>query len=271
LAEPAAREMETSFAAASRLEARVAARLDSAVRVYTAGEHAAVRALDGVTLALHAHRFTAVIGPSGSGKSTLLQCLAGLDRLTSGRAFIGDIELGALDDTRLTLLRRERVGMIFQSYNLVPGFDVAENIVLPLVIARRPRDHEWFEHIVTVLGLRERLRHQPAELSGGEQQRVAAGRALMTRPDLIIADEPTGNLDTRSGAELLDILRRAVGEMEQTVVMVTHDARAAALADRVVALVDGGLAGELTSPTLDDVIDLANAAAERAALRRAGR
>ncbi|HEV3231947.1 MAG TPA: ABC transporter ATP-binding protein [Candidatus Dormibacteraeota bacterium] len=217
-----------------------AARLVDAVRVFDAAG-SPVRALDGVSLEVESHRFTVVTGPSGSGKSTLLHCLAGLDRLTSGRVFIGDAELGGLDDGALTRLRRERVGVIFQSFNLLAGFDVVDNLTLPSIVAGHRPDPAWFDHVVDTLGLRQRLRHVPAQLSGGQRQRVAAARALMTRPDLIVADEPTGSLDSQTGAELLDLLRTAVADLGQTVVMVTHDPAAAALADRALTLRDGRL------------------------------
>jgi putative ABC transport system ATP-binding protein len=231
-----------------------AARAASAVKVYGHGE-TAVRALDGITLELAAGSFTAIMGPSGSGKSTLLHCLAALDTLTSGQVFLGETELGALDDRRLTLLRRQRIGFIFQSFNLLPALTAIDNITLPLRIRGEDTDRAWLEHLVTVAGLGQRLRHRPAELSGGEQQRVAAVRALASRPQVVYADEPTGNLDRRTSEDLLGFLRRAVSGYGQTVVMVTHDPAAAAVADRVVFLADGTAAGELAEPTQARVLD----------------
>jgi putative ABC transport system ATP-binding protein len=202
-----------------------------------------------------AARFTAIMGPSGSGKSTLLHCLAGLDSLTSGQVWIGDTNLGTLDERRLTRLRRERIGFIFQAFNLLPTLTAAENITLPLALAGRRPDPEWFNRVVDAVGLRDRLGHRPSELSGGQQQRVAAARALLSRPEIVFADEPTGNLDSRAGAELLDFMRRAVDEFGQTIVMVTHDPVAASTADRVLFLTDGRVVGELRRPTAEAVID----------------
>ncbi|MGV9880153.1 ABC transporter ATP-binding protein [Streptomyces sp. NPDC003006] len=231
-----------------------AARVTDAVKVYGDGD-TAVRALDGVSVGFPAGRFTAIMGPSGSGKSTLMHCAAGLDTLTSGAAFIGDTELGSLDDRRLTLLRRDRVGFVFQAFNLVPTLTVAENITLPMDLAGVRGDHEWADALIDVLGLRDRLHHRPAELSGGQQQRVALARAFAGRPDVVFADEPTGNLDSRSGEEVLNLLGRAVRQMGRTVVMVTHDPVAAAHADEVVFLADGRLVDRLESPTADTVLD----------------
>ncbi len=219
-----------------------------AVKVYGSTGNT-VRALDGVSVDFERGRFTAIMGPSGSGKSTLMHCLAGLDNLTSGSAYIGDTHLGSLDDRHLTRLRRDRIGFVFQAFNLLPTLTAAENITLPLALAGRKPDPVWFDRIVEVVGLRERLSHRPSELSGGQQQRVAAARALVSRPEIIFADEPTGNLDSRSGADLLDFMRRAVDEFGQTIVMVTHDAKAAASTDRVVFLADGCVVDELTDPT----------------------
>jgi putative ABC transport system ATP-binding protein len=233
---------------------RTAARVAGAVKVYGAGD-TAVRALDGVDVDFPAGRFTAIMGPSGSGKSTLMHCAAGLDTLTSGAAYIGDTELGALDDRRLTLLRRDRVGFVFQAFNLVPTLTVAENITLPLDLAGKRGDQEWIDALVDVVGLRDRLRHRPSELSGGQQQRVAVARAFAGRPDVVFADEPTGNLDSRSGEEVLELLGRAVRQMERTVVMVTHDPVAAAHADEVIFLADGRLVDRMQSPTADKVLD----------------
>jgi putative ABC transport system ATP-binding protein len=207
-----------------------------------------------VTVDFEQARFTAIMGPSGSGKSTLLHCLAGLDSLTSGHVYLGETHLGSLDDRRLTRLRRDRIGFVFQAFNLLPTLTAAENITLPLALAGRKPDPEWFDRIVDVVGLRERLGHRPAQLSGGQQQRVAAARALVSRPEIIFADEPTGNLDSKAGAELLGFMRRAVDEFEQTIVMVTHDPLAAARADRVLFLADGRVVDEIHEPTARRVI-----------------
>ncbi|MEU7299610.1 ABC transporter ATP-binding protein [Streptomyces sp. NPDC007189] len=233
---------------------RAAARVVDAVKVYGGGD-TAVRALDGVDVSFPAGRFTAIMGPSGSGKSTLMHCAAGLDTLTSGAAWIGDTELGALDDRRLTLLRRDRVGFVFQAFNLVPTLTVAENITLPLDLAGRRGDPEWIDALIDVVGLRDRLHHRPSQLSGGQQQRVAVARAFAGRPEVVFADEPTGNLDSRSGAEVLGLLGSAVREMDRTVVMVTHDPVAAAHADEVLFLADGRLVDRMESPTADRVLD----------------
>ncbi|MEU7933779.1 ABC transporter ATP-binding protein [Micromonospora echinofusca] len=216
---------------------------------------AAVVALDGVDVDFAAGRFTAIMGPSGSGKSTLMHCLAGLDRPTSGSVRIGDADLARLDDKRLTLLRRDRVGFVFQKFNLLPALTAEENIVLPLAIAGRRPERAWLRQVVAAVGLADRLRHRPAELSGGQQQRVAVARALITKPWVIFADEPTGNLDSRSGAEVLRLLREAVDTLGQTVVMVTHDPSAAGHADRVVFLADGRPVRDLTAPTAERVLD----------------
>jgi putative ABC transport system ATP-binding protein len=224
------------------------------VKVYGSGE-TAVRALDGVSVGFAAGRFTAIMGASGSGKSTLMHCAAGLDPATSGTIRLGDVEVTRLRDRALTRLRRDRVGFVFQSFNLLPTLTAAQNIGLPLELAGRRPDPEWYAHVVATLRLTDRLHHMPSELSGGQQQRVAVARALLPRPDVVFADEPTGNLDSRSGAELLDFLRRSVHEMGQTVVMVTHDPIAAAYADRVVLLADGQLAGEIEYPTPQALLD----------------
>ena len=231
-----------------------AARVVDAVKVF-GGLDTTVRALDGVSLEFERGRYTAIMGPSGSGKSTLLHCAAGLDALTSGSVWIGDVEVGALNDRRLTRLRRDRIGFVFQAFNLLPTLSAAENITLPLALAGRRADAEWFDRVVDVVGLRSRLRHRPAQLSGGQQQRVAAARALVSRPEIIFADEPTGSLDSRSSADLLGFLRRAVDEFGQTIVMVTHDPVAASFADRVVFLVDGVVDDDMLAPTADGVID----------------
>jgi putative ABC transport system ATP-binding protein len=231
-----------------------AARTDNAWKVYGSGE-ARVVALHGVTVELARGRFTAIMGPSGSGKSTLMHCLAGLDSLTDGRAFLGDVELGGLSDRELTLLRRTRIGFVFQAFNLVPTLTVEENITLPLALAGRKPDPGWLDEVIATVGLGDRLGHRPAELSGGQQQRVAVARALVSRPAIVFADEPTGNLDSRSGGEILDFLRRAVDQMGQTIVMVTHDPGAAAHADQVVFLADGHVVDHLADPTADRVLD----------------
>jgi putative ABC transport system ATP-binding protein len=231
-----------------------AARMEGGVKRYGFGD-ASIRALDDVDVGFEVRRFTAIMGPSGSGKSTLLHTLAGLDTLDEGSAYIGEVELGALGDRKLTLLRREKVGFIFQAFNLIPTLTAEENIVLPLAIAGVDEDRGWFDHVVDILGLGDRLDHRPSELSGGQQQRVAAARALVSRPEIIFADEPSGNLDSRSGAELLEFMRRAVRELGQTIVMVTHDPVAAGYADRVVFLSDGKVVGDMDHPTADKVID----------------
>ncbi len=242
------------MAARAPLPAGSAARAIDAVKIYGEGP-TAVRALDGITMDIPGGEFTAIMGASGSGKSTLLHCLAGLDNLTSGHVLIGETDLASLDDAALTRLRRDRVGFIFQAYNLIPTLTAGENISLPLSIANRKPDDTWFKAVVETLNLSDRLTHRPSQLSGGQQQRVAAARALITRPDIVFADEPSGNLDSRSGHQLLEFLRRAVDEFGQTIVMVTHDANAAAFADRAVFLADGRVVDELTSPTADRILD----------------
>ena len=231
-----------------------AARAVGVSKLYGEGD-AAVRALDDVSASLHAGQFTAIMGPSGSGKSTLLHVLAGLDRPTSGEVYLGDTEITSLNDRKLTLLRRDQIGFIFQSFNLLPTLTAAENIELPLRIAGRKPDPLWVRSIVETVGLTERLGHKPTELSGGQQQRVAAARALASRPQVVFADEPTGALDSRSGTELLGFLQGAVRELGQTVVMVTHDANAAAYADRVLFLADGRIVDEMFDPTAESVYD----------------
>ncbi|HEU5001919.1 MAG TPA: ABC transporter ATP-binding protein [Actinomycetota bacterium] len=233
---------------------RTAARAVAATKVYGTGPTAVV-ALDAVTVDIPAARFTAIMGPSGSGKSTLMHCLAGLDQLTDGQVFLGEVDLGTLSDTELTVLRRTRLGFIFQSFNLLPTLTAAENITLPLRLAGTRADPAWVDEVARQLHLEDRLRHRPSELSGGQQQRVAVARALVTRPELIFADEPTGNLDSRTGAELLLHLRGAVDRLGQTIVMVTHDPRAAAVADAVVFLSDGRIVGTLPEPTEGAVLD----------------
>jgi putative ABC transport system ATP-binding protein len=231
-----------------------AARIIGGVKVYGTGA-AAVRALDDISAEFTAGQFTAIMGPSGSGKSTLLHCLAGLDRLTSGEVLLGDVRLGGLSDKAMTLLRRDRIGFVFQAFNLVPTLTARENVVLPLTLGGKHPDETWVAELAGTLGIAGRLGHRPAELSGGQQQRVATARALVTRPDLIFADEPTGNLDSKSAAGLLAQIRRAVDEYGQTVVMVTHDPRAAGYADRVLFLADGRVVRELLAPTADTVLD----------------
>ena len=232
----------------------IAARADDAVKVFGTGD-TVVRALDNITVSIEAERFTAIMGPSGSGKSTLLHCLAGLEPLTDGAVYIGDTDLVSLSDSDLTVLRRDRIGFVFQTFNLVPTMTAERNITLQLRLGRHPIDEVWFDTVVGELGLLDRLRHRPSELSGGQQQRVAVARALINRPDIIFADEPTGNLDSASGQEVLGFLRRAVDDFGQTVVMVTHDPGAAAHADRVVFLVDGRIVDEMADPTVDLILD----------------
>jgi len=223
-------------------------------KTYGSGQ-AAVRALDNVSVEFEHGRFTAVMGPSGSGKSTLMQCMAGLDRPTSGTVYVGGQDIGRLDDGGLTRLRRDHIGFVFQYFNLVPTLTAGENIRLPISLAGRKADEEWVDYLVKQLGIADRLSHRPSELSGGQQQRVACARALVTKPDLVFADEPTGNLDSNAAAALLEFLRRSVRELGQSVVMVTHDPRSAAYADRVVFLADGSLVSELREPTVDSVLE----------------
>ncbi|CAN5452597.1 ABC transporter ATP-binding protein [soil metagenome] len=232
----------------------VAARADHASKVYGKGD-TTVRALDDVSVDFEQGRFSAIMGPSGSGKSTLMHCVAGLDTVTSGRVLIGDVDLSQLKDKDLTLLRREKVGFVFQAYNLVPTLTAKENITLPLDLAGRKPDSEWLDTVVTTVGLGDRLSHRPSELSGGQQQRVAVARALASRPDIIFADEPTGNLDSKAGAEILSFMRRAVRELGQTIVMVTHDPVAAGYAGRALFLNDGRIVDEMQDPTAERVLD----------------
>jgi putative ABC transport system ATP-binding protein len=240
--------------AIARDRVETAARIEEAVKVYGSGD-TEVRALDGVTVDFATGAFTAIMGPSGSGKSTLLHTLAGLDSLDEGRVYIGDTELGSLNDRRLTALRRKRVGFIFQAFNLIPTLTAEENILLPQLIAGTRPDQHWFERVVTTVGLKDRLHHRPAELSGGQQQRVAAARALVSQPEIVFADEPSGNLDSKSGTELLEFMRTAVDEFGQTIVMVTHDPVAAGFADRVIFLADGRVVDHLWSPTAGSVLE----------------
>lgn len=231
-----------------------AGRVVAGVKVYGEGL-TEVTALRSVDAEFAAGQFAAIMGPSGSGKSTLLHCLAGLDTLTSGSVFIGDVELGQLKDKALTELRRERVGFIFQSYNLIPTLNAVENITLPLSIAGRKPDQAWMDQVIDAVKLRDRLHHRPAELSGGQQQRVAAARALVSRPQIVFADEPSGNLDSKSGAELLEFMRQAVRDLGQTIVMVTHDPISASYADRILFLDDGRIVDTMTQPTPERVLD----------------
>jgi putative ABC transport system ATP-binding protein len=238
----------------STLRTRHAASATDLVKVYGAGE-TEVRALDGLSVTFPAGGFTAIMGPSGSGKSTLLHCMAGLDRPTSGSVRIGDTEVTELGENDLTRLRRDRLGFIFQAFNLIPTLTAAENIELPLRLAGRAPDRGWIDDLVATVGLGDRLDHRPSELSGGQQQRVAAARALATRPEIVFGDEPTGNLDSHSGGELLGLLQRSAQQLGQTIVMVTHDASAAAFADRVIFLADGRIVDEMADPTADRVLD----------------
>lgn len=231
-----------------------AARAAALTKIYGEGPMS-VTALDAVDVDVFSGEFTAIMGPSGSGKSTLMHCLAGLDSITSGQVYLTDTEVSTLSDKALTKLRRDKVGFIFQSFNLIPTLTASENITLPLDIAGRDVDQAWFDSVVDTVGLRDRLTHRPSELSGGQQQRVACARALVSRPAIIFADEPTGNLDSTSSAEVLGFLRRSVDEFGQTIVMVTHDANAAAYADRVLFLADGRVVDEMRNPTSDAVLD----------------
>ncbi len=246
--------MTTIITPRANVGQRAAARTEDAVKIYGKGQ-VEVRALDGVTVEFIAGRYTAIMGPSGSGKSTLLHCAAGLDTLTSGKAYIGDADLSTLNDQQLTKLRRDHVGFVFQSFNLVPAITAAENITLPLLLAGRKGDQAWIAKIIETLNIGNRLKHRPQEMSGGQQQRVAVARALASRPEIIFADEPTGNLDSRAGAEVLTFMRRAVDEMGQTIVMVTHDPMAASYADRIVFLADGQIVDEMHQPTAEAVLE----------------
>ena len=240
---------------AHHVVAAIAASARHACKVYGTGE-TAVAALDDVTLDLPAGQFTAIMGPSGSGKSTLMHCLAGLDTLTSGEVLVGGTDLASLADRERTILRRDRLGFVFQAFNLLPTLTAEENITLPVDLAGRTPEREWLDTVVDKLNLRDRLSHRPSELSGGQQQRVAVARALVTRPDVVFADEPTGALDRKAGLELLRFLRSVVDDLGQTVVMVTHDPGAAAYADRVVFLVDGKIVEQLASPTRERVLEI---------------
>jgi putative ABC transport system ATP-binding protein len=231
-----------------------AARAFDAAKVYGSGD-TEVRALDGVTVEFPTSRYTGIMGPSGSGKSTLMHCVAGLDDLTSGQVWIGDTELGSLSDKERTLLRRRQIGFVFQAYNLIPTLTAEENIALPLALAGDKPEPAWLDNVITTVGLGDRLTHRPSELSGGQQQRVAVARALASRPAIIFADEPTGNLDSRAGAEILEFMRRAVDELNQTIVMVTHDPNAASYSDKVLFLADGRIVDEMAEPSAERVLD----------------
>jgi putative ABC transport system ATP-binding protein len=232
----------------------IAARAVGATKAYGKGE-SIVRALDGIDVEFATGQLTAIMGPSGSGKSTLMHALAGLDDLTGGKVYLGDVDLTTLNERKLTQLRRDRLGFVFQAFNLVPTLTALENITLPMDLAGRKADRAWLDLVISTVGLQDRLRHRPSELSGGQQQRVAVARALASRPEIVFADEPTGNLDSRTGAEILDFMRLAVRELGQTIVMVTHDPVAASYADRVVFLADGRIVDELLDPTPESVLD----------------
>lgn len=231
-----------------------AVRAEGVSKIYGRGD-TEVLALNHVSIEFERGKFNAIMGPSGSGKSTLMHCLAGLDSINNGSVFIGDARLGDLRDKKLTLLRRERVGFIFQQFNLVPTLNAEENIKLPMQLARKSPDEAWFKKVVDMVDLGDRLKHRPSELSGGQQQRVAVARALLSKPEIIFADEPTGNLDSKSGAEVLKFMKQAVQELGQTIVMVTHDPFAASYADRVVFLVDGKIVDDFANPTADQILD----------------
>jgi putative ABC transport system ATP-binding protein len=246
--------MAQTLSSSAATSGRIAARAENATKVYGRGT-TAVTALNDVTVDFERGRFTTIMGPSGSGKSTLMHCVAGLDTLTSGRVLIGDTDLSKLNDKDLTVLRRTKVGFVFQAYNLVPTLNAQENITLPLDLAGHKPDPAWLDTVVDAVGLKDRLSHRPSELSGGQQQRVAVARALASQPEIIFADEPTGNLDSKSGAEILTFMRRAVDDLQQTIVMVTHDPVAAGHADRALFLADGRIVAELEDPTAESVLD----------------
>lgn len=244
----------TTEAPIAPIDSAAAISIENAVKVYGSGDNE-VRALDGVTIQFETGKLTAIMGPSGSGKSTLMHCAAGLDSLTDGRALLGETDLGTLSDKKLTLTRRDRIGFIFQAFNLIPTLTALENITLPMSLARKKPDQAWLDQVIDTVGLRNRLTHRPSELSGGQQQRVAVARALAARPEVIFADEPTGNLDSRSGAEILNFMQSAVRDFGQTIVMVTHDPTAASYADKVLFLADGRIVDSLDNPTSDAVLD----------------
>ena len=246
--------MSTEYAGSAPMTGTPAARAEAASKVYGSGD-TQVTALDAIDASFERGRFTAIMGPSGSGKSTLMHCLAGLDTLSSGRVVIGDVDLSTLSEKELTRLRRDKIGFIFQAFNLIPTLSAIENITLPMSLAGRSPDQEWVDRVVQTVNLGDRLSHRPSELSGGQQQRVAVSRALASRPEIIFADEPTGNLDSNSGGEILGFMRSAVDEFGQTIVMVTHDPVAASYADRIVFLVDGRIVDEMIDPTAGAVID----------------
>jgi putative ABC transport system ATP-binding protein len=246
--------VSTSAAAEAPPQTTTAARAEALTKAYGSGETRVV-ALDAVDVAVRRGEFVAIMGPSGSGKSTLMHCLAGLDTATSGQILIGDTEITRLKDKKLTQLRRDKVGFVFQAFNLLPTLTALENITLPMDIAGRKPDQAWVDKVIDTVGLSGRLKHRPTELSGGQQQRVACARALASRPEIIFADEPTGNLDSRAGAEILSFLRQSVDDLGQTIVMVTHDPVAASYADRVLFLADGRIVDELSEPTADSVLD----------------
>ena len=245
----------TSQPPAPQMNAGYAARAIDASKVYGEGE-AEVRALDHISVDFTSHQFTAIMGPSGSGKSTLLHCLAGLDRVTSGHVWLGDRDITRLPEKEMTRVRRDSLGFIFQTFNLIPTLTALENITLPMALARKDPDEQWLDHVIEIVGLKPRLKHRPSELSGGQQQRVAVARALASRPEIVFADEPTGNVDSRAGAEILTFMSDVVRDHGQTIVMVTHDPVAAGYAGRVVFLADGKIVDELTNPTADGVLDL---------------
>ena len=244
----------TMPAAADPGAVQYAARAYGATKIYGSGD-AEIRALDGVDVGFERGRFTAVMGPSGSGKSTLIQCMAGLDYVTSGRIFIGDVEIQGLNPTEMTIIRREKMGFVFQAYNLVPSLTAEKNILLPFRLSKTDVDTEFYDQVIRTIGLTDRLKHKPSELSGGQQQRVAVARALVGRPELLFADEPTGNLDSRTSEEVLGLIRDAVDSLGQTVVMVSHDPTAAAHADRVVFLADGRIVDDMSDPTAAAVLE----------------
>jgi putative ABC transport system ATP-binding protein len=246
--------MTTSPTVPDITTSRPAARAVDLVKTYGKGD-AVVQALAGVNVEFESGRFTAVMGPSGSGKSTLMHCMAGLDVPTSGHTFVGDQDIALLDDSGMTQLRRDHVGFVFQSYNLIPTLTARDNIVLSADLAGNKVDEEWFDYLVTQLGIGDRLTHRPSEMSGGQQQRCACARAMIGRPELIFADEPTGNLDSNASAEMLEFLRRSVSELGQSIVMVTHDPYGASFADRVVFLADGQVVDDLAAPTPDTVLE----------------
>ena len=246
--------MTSAVAESQPVAGTVAVRAEAVTKIYGTGE-AAVRALDNITVDFAEARYTAIMGPSGSGKSTLLHCLAGLDRVTAGRVTLGDIDITAVSEKELTVVRRDKIGFVFQSYNLIPTLNAIENITLPLALAGKKPSKAWLDQVISTVGLADRLTHRPAELSGGQQQRVAVARALASRPQVIFADEPTGNLDSKASAEILGFMRQAVDDFGQTIVMVSHDPIAAGYSDRVVFLADGEIVDEMQNPTAEKVID----------------